>query len=186
MKMKTFTVIITIFFTLFLTSCSNDLTQDEPKTEEITVSHLKEMVHTYSVEEIVNETATITSTHLILNKQNGEEEIYALPEDEFFVSIAPFINETHPCKNHSLTGCQGEMVEKEFNVYIENEAGEVVVDENMSSLANGFIDLWLPRNKNYQITIEYNGLKGVGEFSTYEGDGTCITTIQLLQRELLK
>lgn len=178
MKNNLIKFVIAILFLLLFTSCSDDILQNGKK-EEITVNQLKELVHYYSVEEVSNESASITGTHLIVTDQHGEEQYYPLPEDEFFVSIAPYIHETHPCKYHSLTGCQGEMVEKEFSVYIENEDGEVVIDEMMTSFANGFIDLWLPRNQNYQIKIEYDGLTGVGEFSTYEEDGTCITTIQL-------
>src|SRR5699024_4018621 len=80
---------------------------------------------------------------------NDKETTYDLPEDEFFVSIAPFVETTHPCTNHSLTGCQGELVEKEFDVYIQDEDGNVVVDETMTSFENGFIDFWLPCDKTY-------------------------------------
>src|SRR5699024_11690022 len=73
--------------------------------------------------------------------------------DEFFVSIAPFVETTHPCTNHSLTGCQGELVEKEFDVYIEDEEGNVVVDETMTSLKNGFID-FLMKSRSEEHTSE--------------------------------
>src|SRR5690625_7008855 len=74
---------------------------------------------------------SITSEELIVTDSNDKETTYDLPEDEFFVSIAPFVETTHPCTNHSLTGCQGELVEKEFDVYIEDEEGNVVVDETI-------------------------------------------------------
>ena len=51
---------------------------------------------------------------------NGKKLLYDLPKNEFFVSIAPYVNQTHPCTDHSLTSCQGEMIEKEFDVYIED------------------------------------------------------------------
>jgi hypothetical protein len=60
------------------------------------VEHIKELVSDYSLGKIKNESASITSEHLIVKKSNGDEEIYDLPEDEFFVSIAPYVNETHP------------------------------------------------------------------------------------------
>lgn len=71
------------------------------------------------------------------------------------------------------------MVEEEFRVYIEDDGGEVIVDQTMRSLKNGFIDLWLPRERTYQITIEHDGKKAVETVSTYESDSTCITTMQL-------
>jgi hypothetical protein len=79
-----------------------------------------------------------------------------------------------------LAGCQGEMVEKEFDVYIEDKDGNIIVDETLKSQANGFIDLWLPRDKTYHIKIEHNGKTVESEMSTFESDGTCITTMQLM------
>lgn len=122
--------------------------------------------------------ASITSHELIVN-DNGEETRYDLPEDEFFVSIAPFVEYTHECAIHSLTGCQGELVEKEFDVLIQDEDGKVVVDETITSLRNGFIDLWLPRDKNYDVKIEYDDKTVESAISTFEGDNTCITTMHL-------
>lgn len=81
--------------------------------------------------------------------------------------------------NHSLTGCQGELVEKEFDVYIEDSEGNVILNEKIKSQANGFFDLWLPRDKKYQIKIQYDGKVSEAEISTFENDNTCITTMQL-------
>src|SRR5690606_37552337 len=97
--------IFMLLFTIFLVACSDDSISEEGYTEDI-----KGLVHEYSVGDISDETASITSKELIVTDQDDTETIYQLPEDEFFVSIAPFINETHPCTNHSLTGCQGELV----------------------------------------------------------------------------
>lgn len=71
------------------------------------------------------------------------------------------------------------MVNKEFEVYIEDMEGNVVIDKTMRSQSNGFIDLWLPRNKEYRITISNEEKTAESELSTYEGDITCITTMQL-------
>jgi hypothetical protein len=72
------------------------------------------------------------------------------------------------------------MAEEEFDVYIEDMDGNVVVDETLKSQPNGFIDLWLPRDQKYQVTIEHNGKQVESEISTYENDATCITTMQLM------
>ena len=71
------------------------------------------------------------------------------------------------------------MVEKEFDVYIEDTEGNVILDKKMTSQLNGFIDLWLPRDKTYRIKIEHKGKMVESEFSTFKNDGTCITTMQL-------
>jgi hypothetical protein len=137
------------------------------------------LVQEYSGNQTKNESASITSDKLIVTNNRGSETTYSLPKDEFFVSIAPYIENTHPCAIHSLTGCQGELTEKEFNVYIEDKDGNVVVDQALTSQNNGFIDLWLPRDQTYTAKIEYEGKTAQAEFSTFAGDNTCITTIQL-------
>jgi hypothetical protein len=78
-----------------------------------------------------------------------------------------------------LTGCQGELADKEFDVYIEDTEGNVILDEKVKSQANGFFDLWLPRDKTYQVKIKYDGKVSESEISTFKDDGTCITTMQL-------
>ncbi|THE09353.1 hypothetical protein E1I69_22665 [Bacillus timonensis] len=163
---------------IFLLAACNNSTSDEMGVNE--AKDIKEMVHDYSVGSFEDVSASITSHELIVTDSNKKETAYELPEDEFFVSIAPFVKETHECAIHSLTGCQGELVEKEFEVYIEDEAGNVVVDETIASFENGFIDLWLPRDKTYQVKIGYDGKTAESQISTFEGDNTCITTMQLM------
>lgn len=72
------------------------------------------------------------------------------------------------------------MVEEEFEVYIVDTESNVILDETLKSQSNGFIDLWLPRDKTYRITITHEGKVVNSEFSTFENDGTCITTFQLM------
>lgn len=178
MKLKL--LAITLFATITLFACSSENTNNAESTAMEDKENIKELVKEYSIGNIKDVTASITSTHLMTKDSNGKEETTALPEDEFFVSIAPYINETHPCTNHSLTGCKGEMVNEEFHITIKDIEGNIVLDEKMQTLDNGFIDLWLPRNQTYEITVEYEDKKVDSTFSTYENDGTCITTLQLL------
>lgn len=72
------------------------------------------------------------------------------------------------------------MVDEEFNVYIEDMEGNLILDQTLKSLANGFIDLWLPRDKTYHVTIAHDGKTVESELSTFESDNTCITTMQLM------
>lgn len=142
-------------------------------------AEIKQLIAEYSAGVFLNHSASITSTELVVTDGNEKKFTYDLPDEEFFVSIAPFVNSTHPCAIHSLTGCQGELANKDFQVYIEDTEGNVVIDDTLQSLSNGFIDLWLPRDKTYRITITYDGKVAESEFSTFEGDNTCITTLQL-------
>ncbi|KAB2330074.1 CueP family metal-binding protein [Bacillus mesophilum] len=140
---------------------------------------IKELIKSYSTSDMGEDSASITSHDLIVAKSDGSKHSYELPKDEFFVSIAPYINETHPCALHNLTGCQGEMANEKFAVYIEDEEGNAVVDEVMKSHDNGFIDLWIPRDQTYKISIAYKGKKADSTISSFKGDHTCITTMQL-------
>jgi len=166
--------VIGLLLIFIAVGCSENTTSKETQ-------NIKKMVQNYSVGNGNNvSSASITSTELIVTDSDNNETTYDLPEDEFFVSIAPFTTTTHPCTNHSLTSCQGELVEKEFDVYIQDEQGNVIVDETMTSFKNGFIDLWLPRNKTYNVKIQYDGKTAESEISTFEDSNTCITTMQLM------
>lgn len=162
----------TFILTFTLAACNDDKNATED-TESI-----KDKVHEYSVGNFDDVTASITSHELIVN-EDGKEKRFDLPEDEFFVSIAPFVDYTHECAIHSLTGCQGELVEQDFDVLIQDEAGKVVVDETITSLRNGFIDLWLPRDQEYQVQIKYDDKTVESTLSTFKDDNTCITTMHL-------
>lgn len=62
---------------------------------------------------------------------------------------------------------------------MQDTEGNVIIDEKMKSQPNGFIDVWLPRDKTYRIKIEHDGKVAESELSTFESDPTCITTLQL-------
>ncbi|RBP86187.1 hypothetical protein DFO70_13120 [Cytobacillus firmus] len=178
MKTKIFVIIGLVAITL-LTACSSD--NDSSAPDEKGTENIKELVHEYSLGKIGNHTASITDRQLIVKDSDRDEgqKTYALPDDEFFVSIAPYVDETHQCTVHNWPGCQGEMVEEQFEVYIEDMDGNVVVDESLTSQENGFIDFWLPSDKTYHVTISHNGKMVDAEISTSQGEATCITTMQL-------
>ncbi|MNW55090.1 hypothetical protein D3C74_327320 [compost metagenome] len=140
---------------------------------------IKQIVQEYSVGKLSAKSASITSSQLIVDGDTADSKTYDLPKDEFFVSIAPYVNQTHPCEIHSLTGCRGEMSEQEFQVNVTDANGNTVLDQKMTSQANGFIDLWLPREQTYLVQVSYDGKTAESEISTFDGDQTCITTLQL-------
>ena len=178
MKLKM--LISTIFAVVLMTACSEEIKVEENSSKKTESKEIKELVQDYSARNVAADSASITSKQLLVKESDGTEQVYDLPKDEFFVSIAPYINETHPCENHSLTGCQGEMVSEEFDVYIEDAKGNVLVDDILRTEENGFIDLWLPREQTFQVKIEHQGKAVESEFSTFENDGTCITTMKLI------
>lgn len=112
---------------------------------------------------------------------DGEQELSVdIPEDLFYLSIAPYVNQTHECFYHSLTTCQGELIDQDLQVRIVDDAtGEVLVDEQVTTFENGFAGFWLPRDIEGSIEVSYDGLTSEVDFSTGDEGATCLTTLQL-------
>ncbi|MBW6455839.1 MAG: CueP family metal-binding protein [Trueperaceae bacterium] len=111
--------------------------------------------------------------------QDGQEVEVALPDDVMLVSVAPYLVRTHPCLTHYASGCQGELVDAPFHVRAALGDGTVVIDEVRPTMANGFVDLWLPRGHAIELTFELDGYRTVGVVTTHGDSPTCITTLQL-------
>lgn len=92
MRIKVTGVILLVLS--LLVACNSDIANEGLGDHE--TKDIKELVHGYSIGSIDAQSASITSTQLIVTDNDHRESVYNLPEDEFFVSIAPFINETHP------------------------------------------------------------------------------------------
>ncbi|NJJ41298.1 CueP family metal-binding protein [Paenibacillus apii] len=149
------------------------------ETANQTVPNIKQLVNDYSAGKLEAKSASITSSKLTVTAENNNKTTYSLPDDEFFVSIAPYVNKTHPCATHSLTGCQGEMEKEKFNVTITDADGKVIIKDVFETFDNGFIDFWLPRDQTFHVRIEHDGKSSESDISTFEGDNTCISTMKL-------
>ena len=153
--------------------------QKENETSFKDYNDIKDLVDAYSMGKITDSVASITSHEMFVIDNNEDVTVYDYQDEDFFVSIAPFIDQTHPCETHALGDCQGELPEEEFEIRIENDKGDIITDETIASKPNGFIDLWLPRDNTYTITLTYDDKTVTGEITTFKGDDTCITTMQL-------
>src|SRR5690606_14282995 len=111
---------IAFAFLIVLSGCGNNSNANGGVTGEYDI---KELVNDYILGNRIDPIASINSTHLIVVDNEENKYQYDLPEDEFFVSIAPYFEQTHPCDIHSLTTCRGELAEEDFNVYIEDTKG---------------------------------------------------------------
>ena len=71
--------------------------------------------------------ASVRADELLLS--SGDQEVVVdLPDNQTYVSIAPYLNSTHDCFYHSLTTCQGELGNEDIQVKItDEETGEVLV-----------------------------------------------------------
>lgn len=116
----------------------------------------------------------------LLMSADREEASLPIPEDRFYLSVAPYVDQTHDCFYHSLTTCQGELAQKELDVQIVDEAsGKILVDETRKSFDNGFVGFWLPRDIEGTLEVRYDGRVGRTRISTGQNAPTCLTTLQL-------
>ncbi len=125
--------------------------------------------------------ASIRPDQLLLSDADGTEVSLPMPEDAFYVSIAPYVNDTHDCYYHSLTTCKGEMGGQTVHVTVTDVAtGKVILDEDRVAFDNGFVGLWLPRDLDVTVSVEADGRSATAELSTRSvEDATCVTTMQL-------
>jgi len=71
------------------------------------------------------------------------------------------------------------MANSEVHVKAVAADGTVQADETFRTMANGFFELWLPRNQNYQLSIQGAGRTATGMVGTFPNSKTCITTFHL-------
>lgn len=110
---------------------------------------------------------------------DGETIEVPLPDDEMVVAVAPYVELTHPCATHFMSGCQGELVGIPVQVIARDADGTTLLDTEMETMPNGFIELWLPRDRNVDLEVVALGKSARQTISTAAGSNTCITTMQL-------
>lgn len=110
---------------------------------------------------------------------DGAEVRIPMPADAFFVSVAPYVDRTHPCTIHYMSGCQGELVDVAFRVRATLPDGTVVLDDTVRTGANGFLDLWLPRDQAVVLSVSASGYAADAILTTRADSPTCITTVRL-------
>lgn len=122
--------------------------------------------------------ASVTPDQLVLASET-EEIALTLPDDSFYLSIAPFVHQTHECHYHSLTTCVGELGDQEIHLKVTDDAGEVLVDEQRTTFNNGFVGVWVPAGSSGTIEITHEDMTGTTDFSTGDASATCITDLRL-------
>lgn len=127
--------------------------------------------------------ASVRPTELLLSA-GGEEHALALPANKFYVSIAPYVEETHECFYHSLTTCKGELGDTDVHVTVLADTGAVLVDEDVRTFGNGFTGFWLPHNVEGTITVTYADKSGAHksgtvDFTTTDEGATCVSNLRL-------
>ncbi len=125
--------------------------------------------------------ASIRPDELVLMDAAKREAAMPMPADEFYVSVAPYVAQTHECHFHSLTTCVGEQRNKDMSVTVkDNATGNTLLEEVRTTFDNGFMGLWLPRGIDATLTLGLDGRSATQTLSTKAGDdATCVTTAQL-------
>lgn len=79
-----------------------------------------------------------------------------------------------------MSSCQGELTNQSFDVKAIDNNGKILIDETITTLRNGFFELWLPRNR--KIMLQVKGMMNrlaLGLIETYDNSKTCVTTFRL-------
>lgn len=123
--------------------------------------------------------ASIGIDELLLSDNNGEISL-PMPTDKTYVSIAPYVSQTHDCYYHSLTTCTGELDNQQVHVTFRDDAtGQTLIDEAVTTYDNGFAGFWVPKGTVGTIEVDYEDKKATTGFSTEADGATCVTTLQL-------
>lgn len=190
MTRKLWTVAVVVLL-VALGACAGEQTEqtgDEQKASLLSVHGLDGMDGAAMVDHLdrlvgdarpADLTASVRADELLLSA--GDEEVAVpLPEDRFYVAVAPYADSTHECFYHSLTTCQGELADAQVHVrVVEDGTGEVLLDEDVTTFGNGFAGLWLPRDIRGTLQVTHEGRTGEVAISTDAEAPTCVTTLQL-------
>ncbi|MVT27056.1 hypothetical protein GNZ21_11940 [Nesterenkonia alkaliphila] len=124
--------------------------------------------------------ASVEPKELVLFDDQENEASIPLPAEEFYLSFAPYLEQTHDCHFHSLTTCLGEMRHQQIDVTVTDSDTDVVLfDESVRTYDNGFAGLWLPRDITATLTVTHGDRSASIPISTDAEAPTCITTLQL-------
>jgi hypothetical protein len=131
-----------------------------------------------SVDEKGIDNASINQKQLVLTSGSSKYE-YDLPEDQFYLSIAPYLTYNHPCGIHNLITCRGELSNTTIHVKVLDENNQVILDDDYESGSNGFFGIWLPRDQTLTLTVTYGDLEVTKTVTTMDSSNTCLTELKL-------
>jgi hypothetical protein len=78
-----------------------------------------------------------------------------------------------------MSSCQGELSEREFYVTAVDQNGNLLVNKAVTTLRNGFFELWLPRKRIIDLKIQGFNRVAKGIITTFDASKTCVTTFRL-------
>ncbi len=78
-----------------------------------------------------------------------------------------------------MSSCQGEWPGKSFHVTAVDQAGKILVNDTVTTLQNGFFELWLPRKRIIKLRIQGFNRIAQGTITTFDDSNTCLTGFRL-------
>ncbi len=78
-----------------------------------------------------------------------------------------------------MSSCQAELPKQQFYVKAVDQDKNVLVDNTISTMKNGFFELWLPRNRRIALRVQGLNRTAKGLITTFDNSDTCITTFRL-------
>src|SRR5690606_35764660 len=66
-----------------------------------------------------------------------EEKWVTMPDDRFYLSVVPYVEQPQDCVHHSMTTSQGELVTESVRVKVKDRTNDVVLlDEAVTTFEN--------------------------------------------------
>ncbi len=177
-----FLVILVVIISFLCSNCSNTVEPNYDSLYELV--NLGDAISNISISNDWHYTyprieSHITQREVIIKFPDGRIVSKSLPDSLFYLAIAPYINYTHLCDLHYTSSCEGELANKQITLDVEGYSDYKYKNEQITTMKNGFFEIWLPRNKTYNVKISYEGKSGQELISTNITDRTCITSIKL-------
>jgi hypothetical protein len=123
--------------------------------------------------------ASITGSSLVLG-DSTDEVILSLPHDLFYLSFAPYVDQTHPCYNHNLVTCTGELQNQSFFITVrDHNQDELIFSGWVKTSERGFAGIWLPKEKELTLTVSDDILYGEVSIDTFLDSPSCLTSLKL-------
>lgn len=184
MKKYIITIVILIAVLLGLSILFKSLANNQELNDKLLADYgLNGLTVEAIIEKLENDefpeevSASIYNDRLVLTI--GEDKLlYSLDEDLYYLSFAPYINYTHECFYHSLTGCRGELIDQDIFIRIYDEDNLLVNETTLNTGDDGFIGLFLESGINYRIEVETEELTSVFYANSSAGQ-TCFTEVIL-------
>jgi hypothetical protein len=178
--MKIFTLIA--IASIIILSCSNETDPDyDSDINSLSGKNIYESINIANQWRVSKTkiTSFITPRELVFQFPDGREVKKSLPSDSMYIAIAPYQTYTHTCSTHYLSTCKAEKINTLFAVSVKDDKGNYIFDKQITTLDNGFFEIWLSRNKTFNLHIAEGSLNADEIITTSDVSKTCITTALL-------